>query len=75
MTLNKEKLFDVILLAYMYKCDPLKRAVSKFLDKSSYSGYFTEIITSGKWIDFSSENKELAGEIITDIFEKMKIRF
>jgi hypothetical protein len=71
--LSGETLFDVIVIAYSYKCDILISAISKFLVANSNAGHFTKMISSGQWIQFAGKHEKMAGEIIKDMFENMKI--
>jgi hypothetical protein len=73
--LSGETLFDVIVLAYLYKCEDLKISIFEFLVEAPKAGHFTKMISGGKLMDFLSENKELAGKIITDIFSRVKFGY
>jgi hypothetical protein len=66
--LSGETFFEAIILAYMYNCDVLKTAVYWFLAKNSTKGHFSELISSIKWINFSSE-------VIKDIHKKMNFNY
>lgn len=65
-------MFDIVTLAYTYKCDFLKAYIFEFLVTNLKVGHFAELISSGQWIKFAHENEELAGEIIKDILGNMK---
>jgi hypothetical protein len=69
--LNGETFFEVLVLSYMYNSDTLKNAVGDFLMANPKDGHFANLISSGQWIDFASENKDLAIEITADILKKM----
>jgi hypothetical protein len=74
-TLSAKTLFDIVILAYMYNCEFLKNVVAKFLLANLKAGHFTDLISSDNWIDFASENKELAREIIKDVSGRVKISY
>jgi hypothetical protein len=74
-TLSGEMFFEIVVLAYMYRCNHLKVSISDFLIANPKGGNFTKLISMGEWQEFACENKELAAEIVTDLFQKMNIYY
>jgi hypothetical protein len=66
-TLNQENLFELIILAYKYNCDKLKKSVSDFLLANSTKGYFKQLIATQEWKEFAVEHSELAKEILAGV--------
>lgn len=72
-SLNQEKLLEILVLAYTYDCEKLKKAVRTFLFANPEARYFVNLTLSKEWIDFMISNREMASEIVKDVF--MKINF
>jgi hypothetical protein len=73
--LEAENLFEVIVLAYEYNCEHLKKAVYDFLLANRSKRYFTNLTKTDVWINFVYENRVLAKEILTGVYEMMGVKF
>jgi hypothetical protein len=73
--LGSEHFFDVIVLAYEYKCEQLKQSISNFLASNPTKGYFTKLLMTQEWQDFAVNKRELANEIMDGIFGAMGTKY
>jgi hypothetical protein len=73
--LSEEKLFEIVVMAYEYNSEKLKNAVSSFLLANREKGYFINLTTSKKWLDFMVENQKLANDILIGVYGKMGAKF
>jgi hypothetical protein len=73
-SVSSEKLFEILILAYEYDCEQLKNAVSFFLLANREQGYFTSLTKTREWQDFAVENRQLANDILTGIYDQMGIK-
>jgi hypothetical protein len=74
-SISAENLFEIIVIAYEYSCEHLKKTVFGFLSANNQKRYFAELTMSKKWEEFALENEELANEIVSGIYSKMGIEF
>jgi hypothetical protein len=73
--LTSENFFEILVLAYGYNFEQLKKAITKFLSTNRTKGHFTSLTMTKEWQDFVVENRELANEIMESIYSKMNTKY
>jgi hypothetical protein len=73
--LSEETLFDVVVLAYIYKFDSLKNSISEFLAAVPNSKHFIKLMSNRRWIEFAHDNEGLVADIIRDILGNILIKY
>jgi len=63
--LTVENLPVRVILAYVYEVDELKNSIRSFVRKDLEN--ICALISSDEWLDFASENREMAKQIGADI--------
>jgi hypothetical protein len=69
-SLNAKNLLEIVVLAYQYNSEELKKSVAKFLEVNSNECYLKKLIKTDEWWKSMMEHRELANKIVDGIIDK-----